>query len=215
MAVDGNIADDLPDDAIEFPRPETNGSFRTMVVVEGGVGLVACILGWLINVDVFLTLRWELAAVVEGIAASIPMLLAMLLISRSRWPPFSRLTRIAREVIVPLFQKRTTMELIVVCGLAGWGEELLFRGLIQSGLEKWIDAPWAPLTALISASILFGLVHPLSKTYAVVACLISFYLGGIWLYTENLLVPMLAHGTYDFLALLYLLHYERQPNPPG
>ena len=57
---------------------------------------------------------------------------------------------------------------------AGIGEELLFRGVVQALLERWLG-PWI---ALGVASILFGLVHALTPTYALLAafagaCIVS------------------------------------------
>jgi hypothetical protein len=45
-----------------------------------------------------------------------------------------------------------------------------------------------------------------SLTYAVIAALIGAYLGAIMLLTQNVLTPIVAHGLYDFVALLYLVY---------
>jgi membrane protease YdiL (CAAX protease family) len=58
--------------------------------------------------------------------------------------------------------------------------------------------------------VLFGLLHPITPTYAVLAALMGAYLGGVWLASGNLLVPIVAHALYDFIALAYLL-----APPPG
>ena len=41
------------------------------------------------------------------------------------------------------------------------------------------------------------------------AGLIGIYLGWLLAATDNLLVPIVAHAAYDFLALVYLLHRDR------
>jgi membrane protease YdiL (CAAX protease family) len=55
------------------------------------------------------------------------------------------------------------------------------------------------------ASLLFGLVHFISRTYAALCFLIGIYLGMIWIITGNLMVPAFVHGLYDFVALAYLV----------
>ena len=58
---------------------------------------------------------------------------------------------------------------------------------------------------LVAASFVFGCFHPLSATYAVLAALIGLYLGLLLIFTGNLLAPALAHGLYDFIALVCLV----------
>ena len=59
--------------------------------------------------------------------------------------------------------------------------------------------------ALSVASVLFGLGHLITPVYAVLAAVIGFYLGALFLATDNLLIAIVAHGLYDFVALLYLI----------
>ena len=54
------------------------------------------------------------------------------------------------------------------------------------------------------ASLLFGIAHAITPAYLVLAALIGEYLGGLWLWTGNLLAPIIAHAGYDFIALWYL-----------
>ena len=58
---------------------------------------------------------------------------------------------------------------------------------------------------LLAAALLFGLLHSITPAYAILAGLVGLYLGGLWLACGNLLTPIVAHGTYDFLALVYLV----------
>jgi membrane protease YdiL (CAAX protease family) len=46
--------------------------------------------------------------------------------------------------------------------------------------------------------------------YLVLAGLIGLYLGGIWLATGNLLVPIIAHAMYDFVALVYFVKTRKK-----
>jgi membrane protease YdiL (CAAX protease family) len=83
---------------------------------------------------------------------------------------------------------------------------MLFRGVVQGRLARWLG-PWQGLAA---ASLLFGLLHPISLTYVLLAAAFGAYLGWFWMTTDNLLAVIVTHALYDFLALVYLL---RRPRP--
>ena len=55
------------------------------------------------------------------------------------------------------------------------------------------------------ASVIFGLAHYLSPTYAIYAGLVGLYLGIIFQASENLYIVMAIHALYDFIALVYLV----------
>jgi membrane protease YdiL (CAAX protease family) len=108
-----------------------------------------------------------------------------------------------------LFAPLSLPQLALICALAGLGEELFFRALLQGGLAQLID----PQAALLIASAVFGLLHMITPTYALLATLLGIYLGGCWMLADNLLVPIVAHGFYDFVALVYLLRINPPPPP--
>lgn len=176
-----------------------------LYLFEGGLGLVAIVLGWLLGIDPAAGTRWDWQAVFWGSVATLPMVGMLLLIVRSNWPPLKRLVSLVDEVAVPLLGQRPIWDLALLSLLAGVGEELMFRGLLQGGVALYLGDAWA----LIVASGVFGLCHALTRTYAVLAALIGFWLGGLWLLAGNLLAPMLAHALYDFFALVYLLRLRR------
>jgi membrane protease YdiL (CAAX protease family) len=64
----------------------------------------------------------------------------------------------------------------------------------------------------VVASVLFGLVHAITRAYVVIAALFGAYLGWLWLVTGDLTVPIVVHALYDFLVLVYLM---RRPAPTG
>ena len=61
--------------------------------------------------------------------------------------------------------------------------------------------------------MLFGLAHPITPFYAILAGLIGVYFGWLMIASENLLVPVVAHGAYDFVALIYLVRGSPMPGP--
>lgn len=181
------------------------------VAFEGGMIVLGLPLCWMLGLPPFgAGFSSEPAALARaaavGVVATLPMLLVFVVLHR--WPigPFARIKAFFDEVLLPLFGESTVLDLALICVLAGVGEEILFRAAIQGGLVGSLGQ-WG---ALLAASLLFGLMHPITRAYVFLAAGLGFYLGLLWLATENLLVVALAHGLYDFVVLLILL---RQPVP--
>jgi uncharacterized protein len=174
------------------------------LLFEGSLSLLALLLGWLFGQPPLATVQFDLAGIGLGIVATLPMLAGFVLISWLPLPPFQRLLRVFAEFGRPFFAAFTVLDLAGLSLVAGVGEELLFRGMVQAVLDRW----WGAWAALPVASLLFGLLHALTPTYAVLATLAGLYLGGVWLLTGNLLVVIVAHALYDFIALAYLLRFK-------
>ena len=176
------------------------------IVVEGGLVLLAWGLGAVVGTPAFDPLHLSWAATGFGLLASVPMLGGLVGVLRSQWPPLVRFRSHIDEVVAPLFANSPLIDLAVISALAGLGEELLFRGVLQTVLAGTVGL-WL---AVALTSIVFGLAHFISFTYAAYATVVGVYLGVLLIVFENLLVPVLAHVTYDFVALVYLI-YVRPP----
>src|SRR5512135_3372327 len=125
-------------------------------VFELGLGGVALGIGALIGVDPLETFRAEPRAPGLGLVATLPMLLAFALMQRSRWRPLVRIRRLLIRSLRVLFTECRAPDLAVLALAAGIGEEVFFRGLVQTLLARWFE----PGTALAVASAVFGLAHP-------------------------------------------------------
>jgi membrane protease YdiL (CAAX protease family) len=146
-------------------------------------------------------IRWSALAFVSGILTSVPMLIGFWYASESRRLAWRRISEIIEAIFYPA-KDWNWMQVAVLACIAGLGEEALFRGL-QGGLAHWVG-PWAALAAV---SLLFGGLHAITFAYLVSACVISAYLGWIWWTTNNLLVPVVAHAVYDWIALSLVLRH--------
>lgn len=174
------------------------------VLVEGGLGVLACGLGWALGRPVWEQWHWNGRDAVLGAGASLPMLLAFALCIG--WPvgPLGRIKQFCDEIVRPLFAACSVVDLAVIALLAGVGEEMLFRGVLQETLSAWLN-PWLGLAA---ASVIFGFFHPITPGYIVLAAGMGAYLGYLWLATGNLLTVSITHGLYDFLVLVYLVKHR-------
>ena len=182
------------------------GTLLIALSFEGGLALLAWPLGWLLGQPALQTWTWSLRDTGLGVAASVPMLGVGLVLAR--WPigPLIRIRKFFEEVVQPFFQSCTVLDLAAISVVAGLGEEMLLRGVIQGALARWLGVR----PALALASAIFGLVHAITLTYILLAVLAGAYLGLVWLTTGNLLTAVVTHAVYDFVMLVFLLR-----NPSG
>ena len=101
----------------------------------------------------------------------------------------------------------------------GPGEELLFRGAVQGMLGE----AYSRVPAIVIASIIFAFAHTMNVLSAsptqIVAYLfiifsLSLLLGALYELTDNIVVPMFVHGTYNSLTFL-VLYFQATGGVPG
>jgi uncharacterized protein len=174
------------------------------VLFEGGLAPLAVLLGWLFGQPALSGFAWRSEDVALGVLATLPML-GLFLVGQN-WPmgPFRSIKRFFDEEVRPTLGACTWPDLALMALAAGVGEEMLFRGFFQGVLGRWLG-PWSGWGV---ASLLFGLLHPITPGYIAVATLMGAYLGAVWMINGNLLTVMVAHALYDFIALVVLLREE-------
>lgn len=173
---------------------------------EGGLVLLAWGLGAVFSTPAFGQMHLTGAGVGYGVLACVPMLVALAWVMRSRWTPLVRFRKTIDERVAPLFTHCTLLDLLLISVLAGLGEEILFRGVMQTALVGVVGL-WL---AVALTSVVFGLAHSVTVTYAVYATVVGVYLGVLLIIFDTLLVPVVTHTVYDFLALVYLVFYRRE-----
>jgi len=179
------------------------------IAFEGGLVVLAWVLGVVFRTPAFGQLDLNLPGLGWGTLGTVPLLAGLYWTSRSRWPPLVRLREVLQLFVGRLFAEAQLVDLLLISVLAGVGEEALFRGVIQTLLENRLGL-WL---AIALTSLLFGLAHFITVTYAIVAALISVYLGWLLVAFDNLLVPVVVHALYDFLALVYLVRIRPARDP--
>ena len=184
-------------------RQRSNG-FAMAIVVEGGLALLAAGLAWAFHVPLSEQIPSRgsplLFAFVRGILVTLPMLAAFFWLVHSSRATLRQLRQQVEWLIGEMFPTASIPQFAMVALLAGVGEELLFRGVIQYLLAEWTT----PVTGLVLASLLFGAAHALSKLYFVLATLIGLCFGWLVFRYNDLVGPIVAHALYDFVALVYL-----------
>lgn len=176
-------------------------STAAMLGFQFGIVVLAVVLALLFRIDLRADLAFSVEALNWSVIATLPLLLSAWALYDARWAWAEGLRRLMRDLVVPLFHNAPAGTLFLVSLLAGVGEELLFRGVIQGGLSGLLG-PWG---ALVLASLLFGVLHALTRAYFIIATLMGFYLGLIYLWSGNLLIPILIHFFYDWIVLRHYL----------
>jgi membrane protease YdiL (CAAX protease family) len=128
----------------------------------------------------------------------------------------------AENNVVEMGMENPEVLLLLIPGayiFIGPGEELLFRGVVQTRIRE----VFPPVSGVAVASVIFAAIHlpalsygaPLSAKLTSLVVLVgpSLILGGIYEYTDNLVVPILVHGSYD--ALLFIALYAQATTNAG
>jgi membrane protease YdiL (CAAX protease family) len=185
---------------------------RLAAVFEGGLVFVALALGLLFHINPFADFRIDRTSVFVGIAAALLPFALLVVSDRFQFSALERMKRIVLQLLGPSLAACRWYELVLVAALAGFGEELVFRGVLQRLLERWLDFGGSGhIAGLIASNVIFGLLHFLTPTYALLAGLMGVYFGVLLDSTNppSLVVPMVAHGVYDYLAFLLLRRAAR------
>ncbi|UZQ54987.1 CPBP family intramembrane metalloprotease [Trichothermofontia sichuanensis B231] len=139
-----------------------------------------------------LAVAWDGVAILIGLGLGLAVTLASSLVYQV-WGAY----RQSADYYLALVLKPLTLPDLVWLGLLpGLSEELLFRGVMLSALGL------SPIAVLLS-SLCFGVLHLSGRQqwpYAVWATVIGLVFGFSAIVTGNLLVPVLAHISTNWLS---------------
>lgn len=186
----------------------TENFFKTACYFEASLILVAVGFGWMVDINPFDYFHFSEHAIAFGVFGTLPLFLLFLASQQSNLETLKSIRKILLETLCPSLHQHHWADLFVLAAIAGVGEELLFRGVLQS----WMEHLWGMNAGLLVSSVIFGMIHALTPLYAVVAFFISVYLGLALDYggTRNLLTPIVIHSLYDFLVFLALIKTYKQ-----
>lgn len=195
---------------------------------ELSIGAAGLGLAWLLGVDAraYLgridQLTWQSVGteLAIGAAASIPMLIAISLLMKIPHEAIDAIKRLSDAPTMKALLSLSVGELLALSLCAGIGEEVAFRGFLLPWITAMHDAtgqtanpfevgdsfqtavPGLLAAALVCSSIGFGMLHPITKLYVVVASLMGAYFAVLLIATDSLLVPIVAHAVYDAAQFL-------------
>ena len=181
---------------------------RSLVViaVAGEGALVVVALTWQRLRDVPLAAGdlWEGVAAGTATAVALALVNWYLLCGAPSLRPVTAIRRLYRDSLKPVFGGVGVVDVAVISMAAGIGEELLFRGVLQAEI------------GLVLASLIFGVLHTGGTGTLVFGAWVAVMggvLGGLAIWTEGLLAPMVAHALYDAAALAYIRWVPDCPTP--
>lgn len=184
-------------------------AFRSLLVPELGLGIVGILWAFLSRGDGLSASSYQVSPGV--VLASIGLTLVFAAINFSlffagrRWAFTRPVYEFLEGAIFPPVREASLGELLLGAAMAGFSEELFFRGLLQ------------PEIGIPAASLVFGLLHGASRSLwplAVWAAGAGAVLGVVYSATSNLLLPTLTHALYDAAALIYVRYYWRPREVP-
>lgn len=182
---------------------------RMATAFQGGILLVALVVAWLAGLDLRQQFLFSRNSLLWGVIATGPMLVLFALTYNSTMDAFKAIKELLFQLLGNSLSQCRWYELLYVACLAGVSEEVLFRGVLQFGIDHW-----NPNAGLIVSSVLFGLAHALTPTYAILAGLLGVYLGFVFEITgePNLVPAILCHSLYDFIAFMVIRSATRKAN---
>ena len=175
------------------------------IVFEAMLGLGGILGGFFAGIPVMPGIHPEIEGVWQGVVATAPPVLLFFLLLVLPFAGLKEIGQRMRELILPAFGGLGILDLFLLSLLSGVSEEILFRGFIQN----FVGQSTVPEAGILIGAVLFGLAHALSWTYAILAGFMGLYLGWLYQYTDNLMVPILVHSLYNFVAFLYYIKFSK------
>lgn len=197
------------------PAPPPGVSTLMAVVFYGILLAAAWALGaWWLDLDLLEWHdRWETAMwldVALGVGLGLATVAASRVLERTtEW------ARVLGEEFREILGNLTTTQVLIFALTSGIAEEVFFRGFLQQALsELAFGNDWL---GLIVASLIFGLIHigPDRKKFlpwTIMAVVLGICFGVLYLYTGNIVAPVVAHFTINFFNLLHIARDDDEPS---
>jgi membrane protease YdiL (CAAX protease family) len=216
-------ADDRADVVPEIAQAEPEiwkRIFTKFVVAEYLMVPIALVMMWVCDLPNADSITRQLLGkdpwswgVAFGLLATIPMLLSIVLTAMVPWRPLVELRELVQTKLAPFFRGMPSWALFLIAMGAGFGEEWLFRGFGVQGIDWLLPDAWSPemvrWTAILIVALVFGALHALTPMYFFLTFAMGIYFGYLVLLTDSLLPAVVAHGLYDYIALLYIMRLDK------
>ena len=138
----GDDREVLIDDGDGDDQPGRDVIIMFAVFFEGGLAPISLVLGWWLGHNPLARFAWEYLDALWGALAVIPPILLFLIILR--WPlgPLERIRSFCVDEFIPLLAGSSWSDMALIALSAGVGEEMLFRGVLQTSMAGWLGVVW-------------------------------------------------------------------------
>jgi len=195
------------------PPTRYNQFLKIATWFEGGLIVLAYGIGWAVSINPLAHVEFSPMALVWSAVGTLPLYLLFALSYNLPWNGMRAVRNFLVEKLGPFLSRYRWQELLYLGFLAGISEEILFRGLLQ----PWFEQNWGWVGGIVFSNLVFALVHWVTPLYALLAGLTGVYLGVALDFggERNLVVPILIHAIYDFLAFIAVAQtYRRERSRP-
>lgn len=183
----------------ELDPEDFRNRFVTMTLLfEACLALLGLVFGSWSNISWQPLVIVERRAILLGVGGGVGLFLTHLVLlypGGDANPLYRYVFKPFKESLLTKIPSLHVEDMIFIAVLSGIGEEILFRGWLQTQF------------GIVVASVLFGLIHIWGKEgigYGLYAIGMGFVLGYLFQYTGSLWAPTLAHAINNFLGLLAL-----------
>lgn len=178
---------------------DRRGLLRTAAAVYLALTALACGLAWLASIELGPLLAVDLKGLAIGVAAVVPMSAVFFIAPDLK-------DRVV-DLLGPALAECRLWELMLLAGMAGVSEEILFRGTI----EGWLLTYDVVLAAVVT-NLLFGAMHPITVAYFIIATGFGFYFSVLANLgpERNLTAPIVAHTVYDLVGFMLVARDYRK-----
>ncbi|KAK4534424.1 hypothetical protein CDCA_CDCA01G0449 [Cyanidium caldarium] len=168
---------------------------------EAALFPLAMLLSRLFSVSLFSGTVWtDAVAIRDGVLLTAPFAAIFLSLGIVPLEAIQRLQRLTELATMRVFGRRNVIEVLLFCIAAGFGEEALFRGLLQGGLlQKFGNLP----LAMALSAVAFGAAHAATPAYFFLSAMAGAFFS--WEYEflqHNLVGPSVTHALYDWITVL-------------
>jgi membrane protease YdiL (CAAX protease family) len=173
------------------------------VFVEGGLAVLAIVIAWFAGIALWEMFLLNPLHFLIAVVAVFPILKVCRLVYMVPCKTVEFTRRFLQSVYYDFIRHCSVLQLLLVAIMSGIGEELLFRGVLQTSITQWFGGETRGIIIGIAVtSLLFGLVHPINKLYVFLCFVVGIYLGLLFVWTDNLIVPIIIHSLYNFVVFL-------------
>jgi membrane protease YdiL (CAAX protease family) len=198
-----------PDHAMEQASNASSGFMAQVVLLLLQLGFMVWLVWWLIEKVEKQKFEWSRLGLInrgrsKHVSLGIAVAMALSLLTIALGYVAGTLKYIGNGFELFTFpQVVITLFLATLISLAsGFGEEVAFRGYLQSRLAQRYN----PTTAIAIVSVLFAFLHPFGNAihpllYLATAILVGFLLGVIFARTRSLWMAIALHAVWNYLQI--------------